>query len=158
MNKIKENQHFTTIDSVSVFGLILVVSFIFVSIMGNSLLDKKAEIAESDASRLASSLVSTNIAYYGLPEQSSAQRSIASEGTKPSLRLENSGRIGLDPWGRAYHYQIRKASRGRRVAIVLSMGPNMRLETGPDQFISDKDGAFVELTNQGDDIAAIISR
>jgi hypothetical protein len=72
-----------------------------------------------------------------------ADRAPTSDDKELRIRLE--GRIAKDPWGNPYDYRILTSDAGGHEVVVISHGPNGRLETD----VSDAQ-------TRGDDIRRIV--
>ena len=120
-----------------------------------SMSDWKEDRAREGASALASQLVSSRVGInFGSDEP--AERKIA---TETQIRINSTGMIGLDPWGKPYNYAVIRDEQNKRIAIVLSNGPNQKRETYEEHLVFDSSKAlFVNVNVQGDDIHQVVRK
>jgi type II secretory pathway pseudopilin PulG len=149
---MKENQSFNTLDSISVFSLIITVMLIVVSIFYHNVTDHKLHLARERTYQLALQLVSGG--YQGLQDEGKLNGVWTDRGPASiaKLDLNPEGRIGMDPWGSPYYYMLTNNTEGMRDVIVLSSGPNRKRETYDDVAQNESAKLPSVFKAKGDDI------
>jgi hypothetical protein len=114
----EENQQFSTIDAIFVVALLVVVTVVSSTILSQVFADHKRVQARMKAEALAFRLASR-------PDATNAIENVPSGRHPASAPESNSGEIGLDPWGHAYHYNVTREDTGKVLEVeVWSAGPN----------------------------------
>lgn len=136
MNDIPdENQQFSTIDAIFVVALLVVVTVVSSAILSQVFADHKRVQAKMKAESLAFRLASRPDATNEI-EDIKEGRFPAS--AKPEVK---SGEIGLDPWGHAYQYNVKREETGKVVEVAVWSG-------GPDIAGKQDDIRFVYRTDK----------
>lgn len=115
----EENQQFSTIDALFVVALLIVVSVVSSTILSQVFADHKRVQAKMKAESLAFRLASR-------PDATNEIDDIP-QGRKPASASDEmkSGEIGVDPWGKPYHYNVKREETGKVIEVaVWSGGPN----------------------------------
>lgn len=63
------------------------------------------------------------------------------------------GRMGLDPWGQPYQFQVVNHGSGHRV-FVVSLGPDHQLQTNLSSLDSSREASSVKF--EGDDVGVAV--
>lgn len=161
----KSKQRFTSTDAVAVIALGLSVIAITLNILTEAIKDDSGERAQYGAEALAHQMASARIALVEeFPESAKSQgpsRGPSSVGepaiSQPMSQYE--GQLGLDPWGKAYHYKLFRSGDSKVIRIVVwSSGPDQKTDT----VFADDDLASSEsrkkLSFRGDDIGYVYQR
>lgn len=122
----KSNRSLKTVDLMLLVASVGVVFTVFGATLAHSLRDNKPARAQSMAANLAHQIRSNQ---YDPHLSGGAGRSPASVQNATEIQLFTSGSLGRDPWGRAFHYFVRRkeGSEGVRPLIriyVWSGGPD----------------------------------
>jgi hypothetical protein len=121
---MQENHSFSSSDTISVFSLVTIslgiISYVFVSWINGS----KFDDAYRYATNIAVQLTSGKVAFQS-QLKSANDRRLASD----SIKIAESGHIGLDPWGRPLSYSLISNESGDKILFVISSGPNQKRET-----------------------------
>ena len=123
---MKENQQFNTIDSVSVLALVTGVVVLIGTIVSNAMTDRKEDRAKIRSEQLAMQILVGGYKSLSDSKEITSERDLASA---EKLDLRPDGRIGMDPWGRPYHYSMTLSEDARLKVFVYSYGPNGEKET-----------------------------
>lgn len=139
----EQKQHIRSFGVISVFsmiGLCLLAAYPVI----NSEKGENGYKALHRAEGLAYQLVEIH-KNLNIPTSSPDQaRSIASE-TPEDLLSSHKGEIGLDPWGRAFRFQIIKDQVQKPKIAVWSLGENGQSESVADSFEGDDIGVLVDV-------------
>jgi hypothetical protein len=150
---VKENQQFTTLDTISVISLVCGVLVLVGSILSNSLIDRRESRAMLRTEQLAVQILAGG--YKFMHEDSrlfGVNRVIASQ---PKVDIRPEGRIGMDPWGSPYYYRVIEDIRGDTFALVYSSGPNKKRESSDEIIAKEDDIKRGVLRLKGDDIGSL---
>lgn len=152
---MQENQSFTTFDTVSVLGLVLVVLVTVTTIISRSMGERKELQAHKRARQLALQILVGGVRTAVAPplRGDDKTRDLASFA---EVDIKTEGRIGMDPWGRPYYYRIIEDGSGKVAVAVLSSGPNRQRETFEDHIsLETQSGLKARVLLQGDDIGGL---
>lgn len=146
-----------TFEIITSFLLVLLCGKLAFSVILNEVSDKKINEARRETQILATQIAMYSINSFVL----GTSRFIASEPSsavsKNNIKLKDQGGIGNDPWGRPYQYKtVYSAQNQRKYFVVLSGGPNSKIETDLSQLDINQvsDG---KVDTGGDDLAYIKS-
>lgn len=131
-----EKQEFTTYDSISLFVLLAICIGIITYICIDSFQVDKREIARHRAEKYALQILQFHRSNKGLLNN----RGPASV-DMGQTRMAKEGRIGMDPWGKAFYFQIVSKNVAEDVVVVLSSGPNRNLDSDRRAIEIEADGA-----------------
>lgn len=141
------NRAFSTLDTLTLIGSILVVALVIGPILSRRINQEYA----LEAARLAKDWsekipLDEKLSVAGLGM--SSQRDVASgEGSVP--------KAGLDPWGRPYNFKFIRNSYGQPTYLaVWSSGPNAKDETPQGQLIMSPEGR-ISAQFGGDDVGHV---
>jgi hypothetical protein len=118
----KARKSFKTTDLALTMALMVIVFAVSGGIVSEAFQDSKTGLAQTQAEHLAVGLFDPS------QTESSNSRSPASFGDRPAAE------ISMDPWGAPYHYKILKTDTGEMKVVVVSAGPNKKLESNLDKF------------------------
>lgn len=149
----KQNQTFTSLDVVMVLSLVIAVLSCGGAVLASVALDSATVQAKLQAEKLANQILLGGLDTY----KSEAGKRLPSA-ISPRERMEllgNSGTLSRDPWGRPYFYQISTDRRGRKVAVVWSGGPNLKVDT---ELQLDDRGNLLQVQFAEDDLGVVVSQ
>lgn len=140
--KSKENQIFSTFDTLTVLGAVIAVGIVIFPILNRQIEVQHIESARLETERISQELILKNLARV-LPKE--GVRMIASDVGAPTL--------GSDPWGQPFQYKVLRNAYGQPTHIaVWSMGPNKKDDTR--EITVRPNASFVRLF-MGDDIGSL---
>ncbi len=118
----KVTKNFKTTDLAVTMALLVIVFSVSGGIMTEAFQDSVANKAQAETEHIAMQMFAKN-------------------GTEPvsmrgpaSVSEDGSSLISEDPWGLPYHYKIIKNQSGGMKVLVVSAGPNKKLESNLDKF------------------------
>jgi hypothetical protein len=149
---MEEKQTFTSTDTFGVWGLVLGVALIVGSIFSNAMTDQRHGQAMAKAEVLGHQILSGGFKSLTSSLEEDSRQPASSAGATMTAE----GRVGTDPWGQQYVFRVWSDARGRRVAILLSVGPNGRRDTEDSIFVQDNSGVLPSLRAQGDDLLKLV--
>ena len=161
-DKMQENQEFKTSDALMAIALAIVLAATIASALQNVFADSSIDMARIQSEKIAAQILSglkpkdetiaTEVALQGRKIAS-----VANEKLGPLDVLGPSGEISKDPWGQPYFYRIVAGAKGKKIAIVWSMGPDQRSDT-PESMVSRHERALTAqgIVFGGDDLGAVI--
>jgi type II secretory pathway pseudopilin PulG len=119
----QKNQSFSTMDLLLLVGLVGGIGSVFGIVLAQSLQDTRTSRARMTAENLARQIEDRQLANEKQSHNSRSPASVNEKGgvVPPSL---TDGRMGRDPWGRAFHYAVRDSK-----VFVWSDGPNGKIES-----------------------------
>lgn len=148
-----KNQTFTTFDVVTVISLVIGIMSLSGAVIASFALDSSPIEARLTTEKLARQLLMGGLENL---ESERKGRKFASLNLDQRLELLGSGGVlSKDPWGEPYSYRIGTDTRGRKVAVVWSNGPN-RKKDSPDFIAEGVDLNGIHFSN--DDIGSVIRR
>lgn len=138
----KVRKSFKTTDLAVLMALMVIIISVSGSIVSEAFQDSRHTIAKADVEHLAKTLFEAPV-LAGMPEHTGASRGPASFGERGLPQISE------DPWGLPYHYKIIKNSEGAMKVVVVSSGPNKKLETDLENYSGES------LAFSGDDIGFV---
>lgn len=136
---MEEKHKFTTFDTVTVLSLVAGVVFLVGAIVTNALIDQKLDRATSRSRQLAMQLLVGGVSAPPVDYRKLNTKQPVENSQKPDLGrspasttdwlIDPVGRIGMDPWGAPYYYELKSTETGVFTVAVVSSGPNKKLET-----------------------------
>ncbi len=104
-------------------ALLVIVFSVSGGIVTEAFQDTSSNLAQAEAEKIAVSVFDRN------GTGAVALRGPAAVGDNASV-----AQISQDPWGLPYHYKVLKGPNGDMKVVVVSAGPNKKLESNLDKF------------------------
>jgi hypothetical protein len=151
LNFQQKNHSFRTIDLLGLIVLVGAVGSISGAIIAQAFHNDKPQRAQAMAEALARQIHADQV---DANQSISSQRGPASV-HKVQIPMLTSGELGHDPWGRPFHYSVRKAGKARSMTrvFVWSDGANGKSETDSASFEEGAHGSHFVLG--GDDVGLV---
>jgi hypothetical protein len=123
-----ENQTFKTLDVLFVFAVMVGIGFLVTSIVSQSQTQSPEDQARRMAENISAQLMNLSPSQLKLQDSAvgAGSRGPASVGPTPGAhKLGPEGQIGVDPWGRPFHYRFVEDPKGAWSHLVVwSRGPD----------------------------------
>ena len=143
MNNEQKLQELSGFDAVSLFGLITISLAIVWGLVVHGMTAQRLTDARIGCDQIAIQILSSqNVKAGRIPASNPDFRRIHYSNTK-------------DPWGHRYAYRVLTDRSGRQVVAVFSAGPNGKFDTTNHDFLTDRQGRFLAVHFQGDDIGTV---
>ncbi len=115
-------------DLLLLVGLVGGVGSVVGVVLAQALQDDRPVRARNTAENLARQIEARQMIIEKRPQKSARGPASVDENLPPAL---TDGSLGRDPWGRPYHYTVRKdpAGEGKTKVFVWSEGPNGKPES-----------------------------
>lgn len=159
---MQENHEFKTSDALMAIALAIVLAATLASALQTVFADSSIDMARIQSEKIAAQILSgitpesEVIATLGA-SQGRKIASVANEKIGPLDILGPSGEISKDPWGQPYFYRVIAGAKGKKIAIVWSMGPDQRSDT-PESMVSRHERALTtqNIVFGGDDLGSVV--
>ena len=114
----KVRKSFKTTDLALTMALMVIVFSVSGGIVSEAFQDSRSSLAMSEVEHLAFEL--------------SQYPEVLNKNSRGPASEQAKAEISQDPWGAPYHYKILKDDKGGMKVIVVSAGPNKKLESDLD--------------------------
>ncbi len=121
----KVSKSFKTTDLALTMALLVIVFSVSGGIVTEAFQDTSVNLATNEAERIAGQI---------FEKSESGKLSSRGPASASELSLKGNTEISEDPWGKPYHYKIFKNQNGSIKVLVVSAGPNKKLESNLDKF------------------------
>jgi hypothetical protein len=159
---MQENQEFKTSDALMAIALAIVLAATIASALQTVFADSSVDMARIQSEKIAAQILTgMTVASEDIAGETMARgrmiASVTNEKLGPLDLLGPSGEISKDPWGQPYFYRILSGAKGKKIAIVWSMGPDQRSDT-PESMVSRHERALTaqNIVFGGDDLGSVI--
>lgn len=138
-----EKQTFRSFDLFSLIFLVGVSLSLVGAILHDNFADRSRSVAMYQAEAMAHQLLPRGVQFMQkIPPQTEripASVDALNAGRKERVWSSSSqgfaGKIGQDPWGHPFHYQVVSPSKSINYLVVWSDGPNRKADTSPDNLV-----------------------
>ena len=159
---MKENQDFKTLDAIVAITMAIVLAATLAKAAQAVFSDTSIQMAQIQAEKIAAQILSgvRPEAEIELRAESLGRKvaSVSTEKVSPLELLGTSGQISKDPWWQPYSFRILSGGKGKKIAVVWSMGPDQRSDT-PESIVSRHERSLTaeKIIFGGDDLGVVLS-